>query len=152
LIPSMTRPRFLQYLILLVISVTSGVASADYREIGNQELQDLLQRDVDIIDVRRSDEWLETGIIPNSRLATFFDRFGRFDAESWMKQIDGQQYRDKPVILICHSGVRSRVIGRWMSSVLGYDSVYNVQKGIVHWQRKGHHTTGWSPPAQSAEE
>jgi rhodanese-related sulfurtransferase len=137
---------FLLVYLSLIGLFSFGPAFAEYREIDSDELQQLLALNVDIIDVRREDEWEDTGIIADSKLATFFDRFGRFDGEDWMKQIEGQQYKDKPIILICHSGVRSRVIGRWLSSVLGYSNVLNVRRGIVDWKVKGHETVAWQPP------
>ena len=135
---------------LLLLVATISAASADYREIGNDQLKTLLDQGVHIIDVRRADEWVETGVIENSQQATFFDRLGRFDAEAWLNEIDGDQYKNKPVILICHSGVRSRVIGRWLSSVMNYQQVYNVQRGIVDWIRVDQKTIPWKAPEAGA--
>ncbi|MEM7562666.1 MAG: rhodanese-like domain-containing protein [Pseudomonadota bacterium] len=134
-------------LISAAFLLSVSTAQAEYREIGNEQLKSLLDQGVAIIDVRRADEWAETGVIETSLQATFFDRFGRFDAESWLNQIDGAQFKNKPVILICHSGVRSRVIGRWLSSVMNYEQVYNVQRGIVDWIRVDHKTVPWDPAA-----
>ncbi|MEM7292617.1 MAG: rhodanese-like domain-containing protein [Pseudomonadota bacterium] len=105
--------------------------------IDNDQLRSLLDAGTPIVDVRTSDEWRETGVISDSHLLTFFDGLGRFDAEAWYAQFEKVAGPETPVILICHSGTRSKVIGFWLSQSLEYHTVYNVSRGIVDWRKNG---------------
>lgn len=115
-------------------------ANAELIEADNENLKRLLEQEVTIIDVRRSDEWTETGVIDGSQTITFFDRSGRYDTEKWLHRLSLVSDRTSPVILICASGSRSRIIGQWLSREIGYDKVYNVSAGIDSWIKSGHDT------------
>lgn len=105
--------------------------------IGNDELQELVDSGIPIVDVRRSDEWKSTGVINQSVLLTFFDEQGEYNADAWLASLDKVATRAEPVILICRSGNRTRMISRWLSDEMGYDTVYNVTDGILAWQAEG---------------
>ncbi|MFT4606450.1 MAG: rhodanese-related sulfurtransferase, partial [Chitinophagales bacterium] len=108
---------------------------AELVNIDNTELQKLLNEKTIIIDVRRAEEWAETGVIESSQLLTFFDGNGYFNAQKWQTEMSELSDSSSPVILICHSGSRSKVIGNWMVNTLGYQTVYNVKEGILSWKR-----------------
>ena len=55
---------------------------------------------------------------------------------SWLAKVANVAEKDKPVILICHSGGRSKQLANYLTKVVGYKSVYNVKKGIVYWIKK----------------
>ena len=112
-------------------------AHAEVVDIDNATLQTLLDEGIPIIDVRRSDEWTETGVIENSNLLTFFDAQGGYDAEYWEQGLNAFATSDKPVILICRSGGRSSTISQWLSKKMGYAKVYNVAEGILSWKSQG---------------
>ncbi len=63
-------------IILILLSscflVTS--MSAQTLDINNDEINKLMNNNVPIVDIRTSDEWKQTGIIPNSVLLTFLKR------------------------------------------------------------------------------
>jgi rhodanese-related sulfurtransferase len=112
----------------------SSAWSAELVNIDNAELQGLLTEKTLIIDVRRVEEWSTTGVIENSRLLTFFDQKGNYDAEKWQGELSKLSDASTPVILICRSGSRSKMIGNWMVNSLGYEKVFNVTDGIVGWK------------------
>ncbi len=60
--------------LLLVLPVRATVVDVD-----NTELARLVAAGVPIIDIRTEGEWKETGIVPGSRLFTFFNEHGRAD-------------------------------------------------------------------------
>ncbi len=131
--------RFLAIFIFLAgVSGLSGVASADLVDIDNQKLKTLMEQGVPVIDLRRAEEWDKTGVIDGSHLITFFDKAGRYDAEKWKNTLSGKINIDEPVILICHSGVRTSIVGKWLSEQM--DTVYNVEEGIVSWLKDGNGT------------
>ncbi|MEN8214266.1 MAG: rhodanese-like domain-containing protein, partial [Pseudomonadota bacterium] len=56
---------------------SSAKASADaaqsaplYTNISNAELTQLLERETTLVDIRRPEEWKQTGIVPGSRMIT----------------------------------------------------------------------------------
>ena len=78
-----------------------------------------------LIDIRRPDEWAQTGIaegaVPIDMRAP--DLGARIDAA-----LGGD--RDRPVALICHSGVRSRHLSAAMAGA-GFTRVYDVGEGMA---------------------
>lgn len=110
---------------------------AEVVDIGNAELARLLAAGVPVIDIRTAGEWRETGVVPNSRLLTFFDERGRADAPAWLQQVQGVAKPDSPVIVICRSGNRTRAASQFLSQQGGYRTVYNVRDGIRAWAAEG---------------
>jgi len=121
-----------------------NAAIADLIDIDNQKLKALIETGVPVIDLRRADEWDTTGVIDGSHLMTFFDKAGRYDAEKWKNTLSSVVDTKKPVILICHSGVRTSIVGKWLSEQI--DTVYNVEAGIVSWLKDGNGTVPRTKP------
>ncbi len=120
------------YIVFAVYLVSVALpARAELIDIDNSKLQELIEQGVPVIDVRRADEWLTTGVIENSMLQTFFDKEGRYDAPAWFSALDENIDTSKPLILICRSGARSSIIGKWLGKQL--ETVYNVESGLVQW-------------------
>ncbi len=124
-------------LMLLLVSSFSSLAHAEVVNISNEALQKLVAEGVTLVDLRRADEWKNTGVVEGSQLMTFFDAEGKFDAEDWLAQLGSIIEPDAPVILICHSGNRSSMVSRWLSEKVGLEKVYNVTDGIVSWKANG---------------
>lgn len=106
-------------------------------QIKADELMVLKNEGVVLIDIRTEDEWRQTGVVEGSHRVTFFDANGNYDANTWINTIGEFTDKDKPVVLICLSGSRSRVVTNWMANKLGYSAVYNYQPGIQEWLRLG---------------
>ncbi len=123
--------------ILLGLSVLFSSVSAEVAHIDNQQLQQLLANKVPIIDIRRAEEWRQTGVVENSHLLTFFDKKGGYNLPKWLTTLDSIIQKDKPFILICRTGNRTHVLSQALDKQLGYKQVYNVKKGITDWKRKG---------------
>ena len=134
----------LAFIALLSFGVV-GSAFADITHVNNATLAELIEQGVTIIDVRRADEWTNTGTIDGSHLITFFDKNGRYDADDWLAQLDKLVSIDEPFVLICAVGVRSRNIAQLLDARLGYTAVHNVKKGINHWISKGQEVVPHSP-------
>ncbi len=113
-----------------------GVTPPGFTNIDNAALKDLLASGTIIVDIRREEEWNETGVIEGSELLTAFDGNGnfirRFSVD--MEEIAGP---DDAVILICRTGNRSSVIANLMTEQGGYKTVYNVTDGITAWIKDG---------------
>ena len=115
---------------------SSGKASADaaslYTNINNSELSKLLEEKVTLVDIRRPEEWKQTGIVPGSNMITLFTSRGGINPD-FVSQLQKVSSPGKPVILICRTGNRTRAGSTMLVKQLGYKNVYNVTRGITGW-------------------
>ena len=113
-----------------------SVTPPKYTNIDNASLKKLLAEGTKIVDLRRQDEWDETGVIEGSQKLSAFDRKGKFNRNfpRGLVKIAG---KDDAVILICRTGNRSSVIANILVEQAGYSKVYNVSDGIVKWIKDG---------------
>ncbi len=121
--------------VLLTLTV-SGTFAAGVNQIGNDEVKALLASGVPIYDVRRPDEWQQTGVIAGSRRLTFIDASGQVPP-NFLPRLTSAVDKDAPVILVCRTGNRSGVLSRYLVEKLGYTKVYNVSRGISGWIAAG---------------
>jgi rhodanese-related sulfurtransferase len=94
----------------------------------------MLKQNVPVYDIRRADEWQQTGVIDGSELLTFVDASGRINAD-FMNRFSAAIGQNDPVILICRTGNRSGVLARYLVEQKGYTQVFNVRNGITQWIR-----------------
>ena len=106
---------------------------AEVINIDSAELARLTAKGVPIIDIRTAGEWKSTGVIPGSKLLTFFDEKGNANPAQWLASAKGIATPDQPVILICRSGNRTRAATQFLSDQAGYKTVYNVSSGLNGW-------------------
>jgi len=121
----------------LVVWMLSLPVAAEVLEVDNAQLERLLAAGVPIIDIRTEGEWRESGIVPGSKLLTFFDERGRSDPPAWLQKVQGVAKAKQPVIVICRSGNRTRAASQFLSEQAGYQTVYNVKGGIRAWEKEG---------------
>ena len=124
-------------LIGIWLSLSGSVFSGGLSEVDSSQVLEMLKRGVPVIDIRRQDEWIETGVIEGSRLMTAFDQNGVL-TPGFPERFTGLIKKDEEVVLICHSGSRTYYIGQALSQQLGYQKVFHANHGIVHWLRKGY--------------
>jgi len=96
-------------------SLSTDDYHADYFQQANHTL----------IDVRTSAEF-KTGHIAGAKNIPL-DRL-----EAGLKKVP----KDKPVVLVCRSGSRSRAGGRVLINA-GYEQVFNLKGGTVGWELRG---------------
>ncbi len=120
------------YIQCIVCLLTIKFASAEVVDVNNEEIIKLLNTDIPIIDIRRSSEWKQTGIIPNSILLTFFDKDGNYNFDEWYEKLPLEINEDNTIILICRSGKRSKVIANMIDEKFN-TIIYNAQSGINSW-------------------
>lgn len=126
-----------KFLSIVLISLFSLPLRAEVINIDNAEMRQLLEQGVPIIDVRRPEEWRQTGVVKGSHLITFFDRKGNYDINGWMASLSKIAGPDDPFILICRTGNRTGTISRFLGQKLAYHQVHNVTRGITDWIAKG---------------
>lgn len=106
---------------------------AEVIKVNNEELIELMQNGVPIVDIRRSNEWVDTGVIDDSNLLTFFDKDGKYNIDLWLSKLERLIDIDKPFILICRSGKRSGRASKYLDEQFNYEKLYDATNGMVSW-------------------
>ena len=123
----------MRHLLLACLIAATSYAHAEVIDIDNAQLDKLRQSGVPVVDIRLQSEWEETGIVGGSKLLTFFDERGRADAAGWLEKVKPLAKPNKPVIVICRTGNRTKAVSQFLSQQAGYATVYNVKAGIKGW-------------------
>ncbi|TVP87171.1 MAG: rhodanese-like domain-containing protein [Thioalkalivibrio sp.] len=130
---------FAPILLLLPLAVwflPSLLPDPPYESLDNEGLQRMVQEGALVVDIRRPEEWRQTGVVDGSHLITAFDERGRVTQE--FPALFGQLTNpDQPVVLICRTGNRTDTLARMLSEQAGYQQVYNVSRGITSWIADG---------------
>ena len=123
------------YIKIIVGLLTVKFAFAEVIDVNNEEMIKLSNTNIPIVDVRRSSEWDQTGVIPNSILLTFFDEEGNYNFDEWYEKLQLEINATDPIILICRSGKRSKVVANMIDEKFN-TIIYNAQSGINSWISK----------------
>ena len=120
-------------LIIISLLLFATITNAEVKEINNEEIIKLIEDNVPIVDIRRPDEWKDTGVITGSNLLTFFDKKGNYDFEEWLIKFKKIAREGDPVIIICRSGRRSSAVSKFLNEQANYINIYNASGGILGW-------------------
>lgn len=120
----------------------AGCSPAPYTNVDNAQLQALLEQGVPLYDIRRPEEWHQTGVVEGSRTLTYVDAAGRENPEM-LPRIRSEVAKDAPIALICRTGNRTDGLARRLAEQ-GYTRIYNVRDGIVHWIGERHPVVRYS--------
>jgi len=124
------------FVIALFVLTLGGCAEPPYTNVDTGQLKALLTEGVPLYDIRRPEEWRETGVVEGSRKLTFVDASGRPNPE-FLPRFTAEVDKNSPVVLICRSGNRTDALARHLVEKLGYTQVYNVRHGINRWLSEG---------------
>ena len=119
--------------ITIFLMISSMSLFAEIVEVNNDKIDKLIKVGVPLVDIRTEREWYETGVIDQSNLLTFFDKYGNSKVEEWITKFEKIAGRKDPVILICRSGRRSRVVANYLVQKENYLTVYHATNGIKSW-------------------
>ncbi|WP_018141647.1 MULTISPECIES: FKBP-type peptidyl-prolyl cis-trans isomerase [unclassified Thioalkalivibrio] len=114
------------------IEVMEITDRAPFTNIDNQELATKLDEGVTLVDIRRPDEWAETGVVEGSHRITAFEEDGSLNPD-FGRQFTELVGQDEEVVLICRVGNRTAALARALADGLGYENIYNVTDGIMEW-------------------
>ncbi len=117
----------------IVCLLTTKFAFADIVDVNNEQIKELLKNNIPIVDIRRSSEWDQTGIVPKSILLTFFDKEGNYNYDEWYEKLRLEIDEGKPIILICRTGRRTAIIAKMMEIKKFDNVIYNAKNGITSW-------------------
>ena len=125
--------------ILFVIFVLfTKFVNAEVINIDNRELSNLIEKEIKVVDVRTQNEWKSTGIIKGSFLISLLNKNKKFIFEEWYETFKNKFGRNKSIIFICASGVRSNYISHLVKKKKPELTIYNLKKGINNWIRSGY--------------
>jgi rhodanese-related sulfurtransferase len=114
------------------------LSAAELNNITPEQLKTMRDNNALVIDIRTTEEWNSTGIIPGSNKIEFFNDQGEFDANKWLIALNQlQSSTEQPVVLVCHSGNRSNMLGNYLANKLGMKNIYHLQNGIASWIETG---------------
>ena len=117
---------------LLAVFALAGCGEPPYTNVDNAGLKSLIEQGVPVYDVRRPEEWRQTGVVAGSRTLTFVDASGRLNPD-FMPRFSADVAKDQPVAVICRTGNRTDALARELVERMGYTKVYNVRDGIAGW-------------------
>ena len=119
--------------ITIFLMIYSMSLFAEIIEVNNDKIKKLIKFGIPLVDIRTEGEWYETGVIDQSNLLTFFDKYGDSKVEEWITKFEKIAGRKDPVIIICRSGRRSRVVANYLVQKENYLTVYHATNGIKSW-------------------
>ena len=125
-------------IIIVIIILFTKFVNAEVININNRELSNLIEKEIKIIDVRTQNEWKSTGIIKGSFLISLLNENKKFIFEDWYEMFNNKFGKNKSIIFICASGVRSNYISHLVKKKEPDLIVYNLKKGINNWIRSGY--------------
>ena len=108
-------------------------ANAEIIDVNNEQIKALSKNNIPIVDIRRSAEWDQTGVVPKSILLTFFDKEGNYNYDEWYEKLRLEIDEGKPIILICRTGRRTKIIAKMMEIKKFDNIIYNAKSGITSW-------------------
>ena len=110
------------------------------KELTTEQLLDAQKSGSVIIDIRSSNEWVETGIIAGAETVTAFSADGKLHSDFRKKFFSLIKSKDTPIVLYCRSGNRSKRLGNVLVNQGNYTNVSHLSKGIIGWTKDGKNT------------
>ena len=122
--------------VFLFVLVLAACTEPPYKNINNEQLKSLMEQGVPIYDIRRQDEWHQTGMIEGSIPLTFIAKEARVNPD-FFPNFTRSMAKNSSVILICRTGTRTRKLAAHLADNFGYTQIYNVRNGITEWIKEG---------------
>ena len=98
-----------------------------------------------VIDIRREEEWIETGIIEGAETITAFTESGQLHKDFQEKFFSLAKGPETPILLYCRTGNRTEMLGNALIDQVGLKNVYHLTDGIVEWKKSGNKTSNYTP-------
>lgn len=80
-----------------------------------------------LVDVREEEE------LALARLPHPVEHLPLSRASEWMEEVPSRLDRERPVVVLCHAGVRSWRFACWLLASQGFREVWNLEGGIDAW-------------------
>ena len=129
--------------LLLSIFLNLNVAQAQDIEIEVAQLKNLLDSNAMVVDIRREEEWKQTGVIFGNILATLFNKDGTANINVFLDDLRESVSPGQTILLICRTGRRTKVATKFMLSNTEFKEVFSVSGGITEWKKQGFSTVSY---------
>ena len=126
----------------LVWASESQPASFD---LSSKELMKHQSDGVVVIDIRRKEEWLDTGILNGAKTMTAFTKAGSLHPDFQMKLASVVPNSDTPFVLYCRSGRRSGILRDALEKNLGFTKAMHLSEGVLGWKKEGKSLVAFTP-------
>ena len=113
------------------------------RDLSPNDFIDAQENGGIVIDIRREEEWKETGILQGSNTITAFTKDGNIHPDFPKKFFDLINDIDVPILLYCRTGNRTGILGQALIDQVGQTNVSHLSEGIVGWKKQGHPTVDY---------
>ena len=113
------------------------------RDLSPNDFIDAQENGGIVIDIRREEEWKETGILQGSNMITAFTKDGNIHPDFPKKFFDLINDIDVPILLYCRTGNRTGILGQALIDQVGQTNVSHLSEGIVGWKKQGHPTVDY---------
>ena len=113
-------------------------------KLGNKDPKSFLEAQRNgavVIDIRRDEEWGQTGIIAGAKTITAFEENGSIHPDFQNSFLAVVPSKDTQILLYCLIGKRSAGLGNALIEQLGYQNVFHLENGIQGWAKDGYETT-----------
>jgi len=114
-------------------------------ELSSTELMKHQSDGVVVIDIRRKEEWLDTGILNGAKTITAFTKAGSLHPDFQMKLASVVPNSDTPFVLYCRSGRRSGILRDALEKNLGFTKAMHLSDGILGWKKEGKSLVAFTP-------
>ena len=112
-------------------------------QVSPTELLQAKKEGVVIVDIRRLDEWIQTGVIDGAKTITAFRKNGSLHPDFQREFSKIVPSPETPVVLYCRTGNRTTSLGMALIEQLGFSKVSHLTAGIVGWKKHGHLTVNY---------
>ena len=148
------KTRLLQRYIATMVMAIAGlfapvVWASETKSMGynlsSAELMTQQSNGVVIVDIRRNEEWRDTGIINGAKTITAFTKSGSLHPDFQEKFTELVSDQDTPFVLYCRSGRRTGILRDALETSMGFTKAMHLSGGIVGWKKDGKNLVNYTP-------
>ena len=115
------------------------------KDLSPTELMTYQSNGVVIVDIRRNEEWKETGIINGGETITAFTKAGSLHPDFQVKFAGVVPNPNTPFVLYCRSGRRTGILRDALETSMGFTKAMHLSGGIVGWKKDGKNLVKFTP-------
>ena len=115
------------------------------KDLSPTELMTYQSNGVVIVDIRRAEEWKDTGIINGAKTITAFTKSGSLHPDFQTDFTMLVSEPDTPFVLYCRSGRRTGILRDALETSMGFTKAMHLLGGIVGWKKDGKNLVNYTP-------
>ena len=122
------------------VELMDAIIPPTLSEASAEDVEEMIKNGITVIDIRRPDEWTETGLIEGAVPIQGFSQQGQVHPEFLEKFSQAVPTKDTPFVIYCHSAGRSAGLGNALVEQLGFTEASHLTGGIKAWTGSGRTT------------